>query len=246
MNAVSDRDILQDRLPEEMRVAAAARLPKMQPVAGNWLRFDEAYGPQLALKRQLIADRRDQVVGQVPGGEAAARECLEVVLAALPGSFHVAGDVVTCPDGEAVPVARDDPFATMGRLLQQDICVLEKRGSEHALTGAVLCFPASWTLAEKLGKPLTGIHVPVAPYDATVAMRVQRLFDGIQPGRPIWRSNLLRYDIADLHQPRPEADPRPVGTAASPYLRSEHQTLLRLPKSGAVVFAIHTVVVRAD
>lgn len=245
MNTVNDREILQDQLPEDMRVAAAARLPKMQPVAGNWLRFDEAYGPQMALKRRLIATQRDRVIGQMPDGAAAARECLEVVLAALPDSFRVAGDVVTCPDGEAVTVAWDDPFATMGQLLQQDICILEKHGAEHALTGAVLCFPASWALAEKLGRPLTGIHVPVAPYDEAVAMRVQRLFDGIQPGRPIWRSNLLRYDAPELHQPRPEADPRPVGTAHSPYLRSEHQTLLRLPRTSAVVFAIHTVVVRA-
>jgi hypothetical protein len=41
--------ILQDNLPEDMRRAAAAPLPRMQPVDGPWLRFDAAYAAQLAL-----------------------------------------------------------------------------------------------------------------------------------------------------------------------------------------------------
>lgn len=237
--------ILQDSLPADMREAAQAPLPRMQPVRGAWLRFDEAYAAQLALRRQLIADRRAAVIGETPTGRVAAQECLATVLAALPEGFTRRAGAVRCPDGTEVVIDRDDPFASMGRILQQDICILEKQGDEHVLTGAVLCFPASWTLAEKLGHPLTRIHVPVAPYDAGVAARVQRLFDGIRPGVPIWRANLLRYDLPDLHQPRTENDPRPVGGPDAPYLRSEHQTLLRLPKTGAVVFAIHTVLVRA-
>jgi hypothetical protein len=62
----------------------------------------------------------------------------------------------------------------------------------------------------------------------------------------MWRANLLRYDEADLHQPRLENDPRPVGQPDAPYLRSERQTILRLPQPDAVAFVIHTIVVAAD
>ena len=42
-----------------------------------------------------------------------------------------------------------------------------------------------------------------------------------------------------------EADPRSgVSEGAGPYIRSERQTLCRLPKTGAVVFGIHTFVLR--
>ena len=96
------------------------------------------------------------------------------------------------------------------------------------------------------GKPLVRIHDPVDEYTDRIAARVQRLFDGVQDGKPMWRANALRYHDAALHQPRRENDPRPVGAPDAPYLRSERQTVLRLPQSGAVAFMIHTTVVKAD
>ena len=148
------------------------------------------------------------------------------------------------PDGVEVAVDRTDPLLTLSRLIQEDICILERRGEEHVLSAALLCFPAAWTLAEKLGRPLTRIHVPVPAYDDGIAARVQRLFDGVQAGRPLWRANLLRYDNSDLFQPYTEAMRRKVGAPDSPFERSERQTVFRLPRTGAVVFAIHTTVIR--
>ena len=82
-------------------------------------------------------------------------------------------------------------------------------------------------------------------YDANITKRVQRLFNGIQVGRPLWRCNYLHYDAPDLFHPRIEADPRSgMSDGAGPYIRSERQTLCRLPKTGAVVFSIHTFVLR--
>ena len=137
-----------------------------------------------------------------------------------------------------------DPMPVAARLVQEDLCLHEKQDDEHVLTAGVMCFPASWTLAEKVGRPLTGVHGPVDEYDENLAKRVQRLFDGVKEKKPMWRANLLRYDDPTLHQPREEGNPRPVGTDQSPYERSERQTLFRLPVSRAVVFAIHTVVAK--
>jgi len=238
--------ILQNRLPKGQAEVARARLPAMRPVVGPWLSCDGAYDAQMALRRDLLENRERAVHAQQKDGLAAARTFLGMVLEVLPDGFMVIGGQVTCPDGAVVTLDWDSPLWTAGNILQQDVCILEKRGTEHVLTGAVLCFPASWTLAQKIGKPLTGIHVPVADYDDAIARRVQRLFDGVQDGCPMWRANLLRYDDPALHQPRAEDDPRPTGQADAPYLRSERQTVIRLPHPDAVGFVIHTTVVKAD
>jgi hypothetical protein len=122
---------------------------------------------------------------------------------------------------------------------------LQKQGDEHVLTGAVLCFPASWTLAEKFMKPLVRIHKPVDSYDANIAKRVQRLFDGVRVGRPVWRFNALHYADAELFHPRTEDAPREDDYEEQRFLRSEKQVIMRLPETDAVVFAIHTFVVEA-
>ncbi len=240
--------VLQDMIPETQILAAQARLPQVYPVqVGDWLRVDGAYRAQLAQKAALIADRRDAVIAVLPGAGAAVLELLEVTLAAMaqmPG-FEVQVGRVRCPDGLWVDLDRADPFLTLSQLLQEDFCIHQKVGAEHLLTAALLGFPAAWTLAEKIGHPLSRIHAPVGRYDADIAARVQRMFDMITPGRVLWRANLLRYDSPALFQPHTESAPRPVGRPDSAFIRSERQCILRLPVSGAVVFSIHTTMVRA-
>jgi dimethylamine monooxygenase subunit A len=240
--------VLQDKIPEAQVLAAQARLPQVYPVPpGDLLRIDGACAAQLAHKAALIADRRAEVIAVLPGAEAAVAELLEVVLAELAGmaGFVVKQDRVQRPDAVWVGIDRADPLLTLSRLVQEDFCIHQKQGAEHVLTAALLGFPAAWTLAEKIGHPLSRIHAPVGRYDPDIAARVQRMFDMITPGRVLWRANLLRYDNPALFQPHREAAPRPVGRADSAYIRSERQCIIRLPVTGAVVFSIHTTMVRA-
>ncbi|WP_368187593.1 DUF3445 domain-containing protein [Aestuariibius sp. HNIBRBA575] len=237
--------ILQSILPLSRREAALNPIPQMRPVTGAWLRRDDAFDAQLALKSQLIAQHKEDVLHSLPGSEDAQIELLEIILAQLDSAYQIGADRVRRPDGAWVALDWTEPLRTASQLIQEDLCLLQKRGGEHVLTAALLCFPASWTLAQKIGRPLSVIHVPVPEYNAEIATRVQRLFDGIQPGRPIWRANLLRYDDPSLYQPRREDDPRETGSPDAKYWRSERQTVLRLPKSQAVLFAIHTLVVEA-
>ncbi|MFW2545027.1 heme-dependent oxidative N-demethylase family protein [Primorskyibacter sp. 2E107] len=219
-------------------------LPGVAPVGPEgWLMANDAYTAQLLEKARLLRERRSEVLWLDPAYMEPAREMLAEVLLQLPEGFIDTDDGVVCPDGRRVVPDAADPLGSIGALIQEDLCLLVKEGSEHVLRGALLCFPASWTLAQKAGKPLLGIHTPVASYDADLGRRVQRLFDGIRPGRPLWRFNALWYDDPALFQPRREDDPRHGKTsAAPPFLRSERQGLYRLPQSGAVVFSIHTFV----
>jgi hypothetical protein len=239
--------ILQNALPPE--IGGPAALPGMKPAAAqDWLRVDEAYCAQMQRRLALFKDQRGDVFWMDPAAQDAACEVLDEALALLPDlGFSCTEDAVICPDGRRVMIDRTEPLLTLGHLVQQDICLLQKRGQEHVLRGAVLCFPASWRLAEKAGKPLIGIHAPVAEYDAQLAKRVQRLFDGVKAGRPMWRFNKLWYEDAELHQPRSVAAPRRIqpDQTAAPFIRSERQCVVRMPVSQAVVFSIHTFVVRS-
>jgi hypothetical protein len=238
--------ILQSKLPEGQTEVATARLPSMRPVVGPWLTCDDAYDAQMVLRRKLLHDCEADVYAQTPSGLAAACGFVDAVLDALPDGFVRTEDHVQCPDGYKVLIDWLAPLRSIGAVLQQDVCILERYGNEHVLSGAVLCFPASWTLSQKIGKPLMAIHNPVVEYDGAIAKRVQRLFDGVQEGHPMWRANLLRYNKAELHQPKQENDLRCVGEPDAPYLRSERQTVLRLPQPDAVAFIIHTTVVAAN
>lgn len=235
--------IFQTRLPYD--IDAQPALPGIRPLGDDpWLLHDEAFCEQMAERDRLIHERRDEVVAMDPKARPAALELLDMVLAqiCLDGA-----NAVTRPDGVIVDIDRGDPMGTLGRLVQEDLCILEKRGDEHVLTAAVLCFPASWRLDEKFLRPLIGIHRIVEPYDDNLARRVQRLFDGIQVGRGLWRFNALSYADPSLFQPMSEFDKRPHGGAGEkPYLRSERQSLIRLPETRAVVFSIHTFVLEKD
>lgn len=240
-------EILQRSIPYD--VFPERPLPGVQPLApDDWLLVDDAYAPQMARRARLLDRQRNDVVFLGTGAQDAAAELLDTVLDTLKqcfqGVFEVRKDAVERPDGIMVPLGRSDPMGTLGHLVQEDLCILQKRGDEHVLTGAVLCFPASWRLSEKAGRPLIEIHNPVDSYDAGMARRVQRLFDGVRAGKPMWRFNALWYDDPELHQPTSRGL-SPRGPATSLYLRSERQCIFRLPESRAVVFSIHSFVVKA-
>lgn len=222
------------------------RMPGLVPTAeGEWLLQDDAYGAQMAYREQLMRERPEVVHRLCDTARPAAEELLETVLEDLSHStgFTVAPDKVTCPDGRVVRIDRAAPLMTCGALVQEDLVLMQKQGDEHVLTGAILCFPASWSLDQKFLKPMIRIHKPVASYTPDMARRVQRLFDGVRVGRPMWRANFLTYDDPDLHQPRTEQDRRALDRSGLLWVRVERQGMRRLPVSDAVVFSIHTYVV---
>lgn len=226
-----------------------ARLPGVIPAGpDDWVLCDAAYGPQMAERARLIAGRAGEVHALLPQAQGAAAELYTVIAQRLPGlGFARDSDVWVCPDGRRVANDPARPLITLGHLVQPDLCILQPDASgAHVLTGAILCFPASWMLAEKIGQPLMRIHRPVDKYDERMGRRVQRLFDAIRPGQPLMRGNALAYADTALFAARSEGDRRVKPVGPPPFIRAERQVLLRLPVSDAVVFSIQTYMVARE
>ncbi|AGT07823.1 heme-dependent oxidative N-demethylase family protein [Paracoccus aminophilus] len=239
--------ILQKRLAfAPWEDARTRRLPGVIPVAPeDWLVEDDAFAEKMALRAELIATQEAAVHRMAPDALAAARELYGQILALLPGRGYQLGPdgVIRRPDGVEVLPDLEQPLLTLGRLVVEDFCLMLPDGeSGHALRGAILCFPAGWTLAEKFGRAMLGIHQPVAKYDEALAPRVQRLMDGMRTGIGLLRGT-AHHSNAPLHNPRSEAQGHSV-SGDLPFIRVERQCLFRLPETGAVVFSIHTTLIR--
>ena len=226
-----------------------AHPPGITPLKlSDWLHRDAAYDAQMAYRDHLAEAARDVVFQARPEAAGPAGELLDLVVKANGeyGDFSVANGVATRPDGVDVPLTGDHPLLTAGRLAQEDFCLLWRppEADEHILIGAILIFPSRWSLAEKMGNPLRAIHQRVPNYDASLAPRVQRLFDALRAEQPLVRANWLIHTTPELHQPLTEAAKAARERERSDifYLRVERQSLIRLPHSGAIVFGIKTCV----
>lgn len=225
--------------------AMTARLPGLQPLGdAPWLVRDEAFAGQMALRDALARDRPGDVHAALALSEPAPTELLAAVLAAIgeDAGYSRTGDTVRRPDGVTVDLADGSPpLILAARLAQEDFAILLPADGAHILVAACICFPASWTLAQKIGRPMLAIHEPVARYDAGLDARIARVLASLRPGEAVWRANFMRYNDPALYQPRLQEATRRFDPAGPTYMRVERQTLSRLPQSGAVVFTIHTL-----
>ena len=202
-----------------------ARLPGVQPVAiEDWLTRSDSYEAQMAYRRELISTRRNIVF-----------QCLEESVPACEELRSLMGIVPT----------KEHALIDCGLKVQEDLCILQKQGDQHILTAAVMCFPSSWDVRQKIGRSITSIHTPV-PEFSNVSQTVERMLSAIRVEQALERANFLIYTDPELHQPRGEGIAKPINPKAPRYIRVERQTFRRLPETLAVVFAIHTYIVPED
>ncbi len=214
--------------------------------------IDDRYPSEMAERRALLASRHGDVFAAEPGSEAARAEVLAVLAALLPRRYpdwfarhgntlhnHLTGEVWPLADPP------QDPLELAGRLVQEDLCLIDPAGGAPVLTAAILCAPSRWVLAEKLGRPLPSVHEHVPLYADRLAAPVDRFMAALRPGKLAERLNWSVIDDGALfqtggkhrtgHDPTVTADNAPERL----FLRVERQTLMRLPQSGSVLFAIH-------
>lgn len=128
----------------------------------------------------------------------------------------------------------------------EDMCLLTRHEGEAAyrLTGAAIAFPTDWRLQEKIGRSLPAVHEPIHGYREQLSAGVDNFMNGLAPGQIFGRANwfvvagkALRYLPADPPQER-FAHVTPGNAGETLIVRSERQTVRRLPETGAIVFTI--------
>ncbi len=216
------------------------------------LEIDEHYPAEMAERRGLLATRHADVFAVTPGSEAAREEVLSVIAALLPrrypGWFTRDSAVLhNHLTGEAwdLTASAHDPLELAGRLVQEDLCLIDTAGPDPVLCAAILCAPTRWRLREKIGQPLAAVHGPVPIYAERLARPVDRFMNALQPGRLTERVNWSVIDDGALfqlhgkHRTTVNSAVTPENAPQTLFLRVERQTLMRLPRSGSVLFAIH-------
>jgi dimethylamine monooxygenase subunit A len=220
-----------------------------------WFEIDAQYKIEMTERARLLAERHAEVFGAEPASAAAREETLSMMLEHLTRvypAWFVRDRAVLCNKltGESWIVADHDPLELAGRLVQEDLCLIEAAPDGPRLTAAVLCFPSRWRLSEKLGRPLAEVHGNVPLFAERLAHPVDRFMARVRPDHIAARLNWSLMDDPTLFQPvgkwRTARDESITEQNAGErlFLRVERQTLRRLPVSAAVLFGIRVHVYR--
>ena len=215
----------------------------------DWFEIDALYPTEMTERGRLLDTNHAAVFAALPRSGAARHEALAMVRSALaehhPDWFSLDGGIIRNHlTGEVWRGTGHDPLEIAGRLVQEDLCIIQPEETGPVFTAAVLCFPSRWTLPDKIGRPLVDVHGPVPFYKDRLARPVDRFFANLKIGHIATRLNWSLLDDPALFQPggkwRTEGDNgiTPDNAADRIFLRVERQSLRRLPDSGAVLFGI--------
>ena len=220
----------------------------------DWLPHEDAFGNsatrenQLTQKADLLANRRDEVFACDGSGLAACAEVRDMVAEHLADHHHGQSDNQLAALAAAAGM---HPLEQAARAVPEDLLLLAPRERDGGgdicdwvLVSAALAFPAHWVLAEKMGRPLAGIHGPVPHYGERLERPMDRFFSAMEVG-PIshrWNWSVVTTDrLFTPHRMRRVPLAENAGLDEI-YLRMESQTLRKLPRSGHILFTIRTYV----
>jgi hypothetical protein len=223
----------------------------------NWIEVDENLGAHLAEKRRLYETIPDKVFVEEAETRAAQQEVLDLLASHLPERFpqthRLAEGAVEVLGAlpPAFPAPLDAPLVTASLLVQEDLILMRRGENGWRLAAGALCFPSSWVLTEKFGRPLHEIHDPVPGFGpgSRPDQLIARMFDGLQ-GQAVERFNwsiqagdALYHPLSDVqridratNRPSKFADAAEIDARA--FIRVERQTLRKLPVSRDILFTI--------
>lgn len=189
----------------------------------------------------LLGERR-RWLNETPGRYASALPGAEPVLA----EFGRAASGWLGDPALAISGSADAQILAFGRHLEPDLLFLlpSEDGLWRLCAGAV-CFPSSWALEEKMGRPLSAIHEPVPGLNTALDRHIATFLGRLEPKAAWERSNwgLSADNELNRHPARGLGRLESTASLDSVWLRVEHQLLLRLSATGGLVFGIRLEIV---
>jgi hypothetical protein len=208
----------------------------------RWIEPDDKLEGYLTEKHELFASKRSDVFLARDDTGDSQREIRDALAEYLTGQYpqlyrrdgaaiHIAGRRTVALD-EQTPA-----LMQAANLVQDDLAIMRRDNNDWRLAAAAICFPSTWVLREKFDRTLAEIHAPVPGFEGDMERRVTRIFDNLRPGSPVERFNWSIYDNDALHHPLPSTT-----ASDTAYIRVERQTLLKMPRSGDILFTIRVLI----
>jgi len=192
----------------------------------------------LALRRFWLQAAPQTYAALLPEGVP----LLEAAISLARAEQTLPGD---CASVLAAPAGPWQRCLELGMAWEPDFLLLktEAEGAVRLVAGCV-CFPSSWSLAEKIGCPIDAIHGVVPGLNAALGKQIEGFLKKLRPGTAWLRANWGLSRSPELNQ-HPERDVPPLGSGVrleEVWLRVEYQALAALPQTQGVLFGIRIAV----
>ena len=201
---------------------------------GDFFKPTERHAELIAERQRWLRAEPEHYSAFLPEAASLLEGCIEVALAAHAFSKDEHAVVNSCSDS----VGR---CRCLGEILEPDFLLLKADANGALrLVGGCVVFPSSWSLAEKVGKPIESIHAPVPTLNAQLGRSIHSFLGRLAPGVVWLRHNWGLSRSPELNQHPRRAVPRLDASvnASDVWLRIERQAFVSLPRSGGILFAI--------
>ncbi|HZZ20028.1 MAG TPA: heme-dependent oxidative N-demethylase subunit alpha family protein [Opitutaceae bacterium] len=197
---------------------------------GNLPQFFSSPDPAVLRERHhWLSESPERFAGFIPGIEGAISE-MEGLSAAWAG-VATAGET-----HEAI-----DRVKALGSSLEPDFMLLTRDDAGvFLLRAGAVCFPSSWSLAEKMGRTLDEIHGHVPGLNPAIGGAIGQFLGHLKADAPFERANWGLAATPELNLHPSLGRPR-LGSSFdsnATWLRIEDQIFAALPVSGAILFGI--------
>ncbi len=228
------------------------RLGLKQIKFSEWLQYEPDYPIRIGQKKQLKQKEGKRVLNALPQSKSAQLELLELLLEHIKqyhsDNFEVTKEFIFSKlDNIRYQYADYDtcPLELASYLVGDDICLLNEENGDYKLVAASVCAPTWWDLPEKMGKPLTKIHAPIANLEEKIGRMIRHFLTNLTVEDCYQRSNWFLFTSSDFcifpnsfdfYTEMTNVNLDNIETKL--FLRSERQTFRRLSNTKCITFFI--------
>jgi hypothetical protein len=224
-----------------------------------WLDVGPGHAAFMAAKRQRVRGRPPLFYRSLPQSLDAQVELLEAaishLLARQDGTYaREPGGIRDKSDGSLHAGGDGEPLEQLGQIIEEDFILFEKAEGRDIITAASNAYTSSGRIVSCVGRDMNYAHDPVPGLNQQLGARIDRVLANVKVGAPVVRFNWFvtamssRLVPEDTHQSNQlsaeriavslTGDHRRAGDLL--WVRVERQTFVRLPRSNALAFGIHT------
>lgn len=179
--------------------------------SNDWIIFDGNYLYYRDVKNKVDSQIQSEAFATLPDTENASLEILDLIVKQYPDYFEREQHIVTNKiAGEKWDLRDNYPLRVIGMLLPNDLLLTRKIGDKYVLVAGSVHLPSKWSLTDKIGKNLAGVHYEekdgaihgFGVYKHALEKKVDSYFDLMPTGK-------LSIRFVPMVHPEPEISQHP-------------------------------------